>query len=1454
MQDFYNAFISYARADSKTFAIKIHDYLTDQGLRIWLDQNDIPLGVDFQNQIDDGIAKADNFIFIITPHAVQSKYCLKEINRAVELGKRIIPLLHINSDRFLAQMHPVVRKLNWIFFQEGINDFQEAINGLIGVINKHKDYVREHTKILIDALEWSTHQKQTRYLLIGKERQAAQKWLKVFFEEGQPPCQPTDLHSEFICESIKNANNLMTQVFISYATEDRFIMEKISKTLMRYSFTIWTNKTDIKTGTEFQLEINKGIEQADNFVYLLSYDTLNSEYCHQELEYAFANNKRIITLLIENININLIPKQLRTLQFIDLTTPAEEELYHQSIDKLLKELYRDAPYYEQHKILLVKALKWQRQNCNPSILLRGYNLQHYKAWLKVAQQHQEHSPLPIQVQFVQASVRQPSDDNLEVFISYSRADADFARQVNEALILQGKFTWFDQENIASGTDFQQEIHQGIATCDNFLFIISPDAVQSPYCAGEVEYAQKLNKRIVTILYRQVSAQDLPSALARIQWIDFNKNSGDFYANFSELIRTLDTDREYVHNHTKWLQRAAEWEQKQKNKDLLLRGSEFALAQKWLVAALDKEPPPTELQQEYINNSEAAIEAARQQEQRQKRILVSLLVLVSTAFIAAVGLGALAWKETQAAKNLIEEQVRSQSRYANLLSDSHQDLNAVIEGIRAGQLRNQLSRIQTTTRQQLIAALNRAIYAVREFNRLEGHGEIITKVNFSPDGQLIATASQDKTVKLWNWRGDELHSLPHQEPIKEIIFSPNSQLLATFGDSNTVNIWSTQGKLLKQLPHDTEVWGARFSRDSNLVATHGKTNAAKLWDWRAETFLSLSHEDEVWGVVFSHDNQFLATRSKDKTAKLWNRQGKLLQTLVHNDEVWQVWFSPNNQMLGTASKDKTAKIWDLQGHNLQTIEHEAPVKGISFSPDSRMLATYSEDQTSKLWTQGKQEIVTMSYEDKINGVQFSPDSQLLLLYGKHKTIQIWNTLGQRLRTLWHNDEVFSASFSSDGKSIATYSKDKTAKIWDRQGNHWQTLWHQGEVENLDFNHSGNLIATHNQWGSVHLWRRESPYLTTLHGHRDWLWNVAFSPDGELIATASKDNTVKLWSHNGTGKFLQHAQNTLTGHDKKVTDVKFTPDGERLVSASSGMIKLWTRQGEEIATFADQYSFRFSPDSQIIATSSAGKLTLWDRNGKFIRAIPAHEEILRDFRFSSNSRLIATGSNDATAKIWTVEGKQIAVLEGHTGTVRSVNFSPDGQLLATASNDQTVRIWQLTPGQPPTLLHTLTGHKGEVRHVSFSPDSQLVVTRSSDNTVKLWNRAGEILQTLTHEQNVYIYTVSFSPDGNIIATGGKDNQAKLWNLEGEELESLPHDSAVSRLSFHPDGNLLAAVSNQDALTVWHVDTQKLQQLEDRNQYLDDLMSKACDWVKYYLQDNPQLDDHNTNLCQGIGDVEN
>lgn len=1328
MNNLFDAFISYGRADSKAFASKLHERLIEQNLKIWFDQNDIPLGVDFQNQIDDGIEKAENFLFIIAPHSINSPYCGKEIELAIKRNKRIIPLLHVEQisqetwqQRFphgtaedweaykskglhssFPNMHPAIGKINWVYFREGIDDFETSFTGLISLIRKQADYVEQHTRFLTKALEWERNQKQTSYLLVGEERIQAESWLKVRFKDEQPPCEPTDLHCEYITESTKNANNLLTQVFLSHSDQDRVILEKIAKSLRREAFTIWTNRTDIKTGTEFQNEINQGIEGADNLVYLISPDSIQSKYCQDELSLAFANKKRIIPLLIAPTELEEIPPHIRALQFIDFTNYQDEESYRIGIGKLLNLLKQDAHYYEQHKVLLVKALKWERQNHNPSILLRGYNLQQAEAWLKVGKGRNEHPPLPLHEDFIGESLSQPTDSSIEVFVSYSRADSDFARKLNEALQAQGKTTWFDQESIASGSDFQQEIYRGIENSDNFLFVISPNSVNSPYCADEVEYAAKLNKRFVTILHKETAPQDLHWTLASVQWIDFYKHGGDFYANFSELIRTLDTDREHVKSHTKWSQRAMEWDAKEKSPDLLLRGSEFSIAQNWLQEAEQqkKNPPATALQQDYISKSQEAIEEGIAREKRRTLILKSLLGLVSAGFLIAIGVGVIAFREWRRAEIAQEGQINSVSRFSLKLSENALKFDALREAVRAGaQLQKQPESVQPETRSAILTALQAAVYGtgIRETNRLTKHRGTVYEATFSPDGKTIATASGDGTIKLWNLQGQELKTFKGEgNGVYSINFSPDGQTIAAAGESGVIKLWSKEGKLRQTLK---------------------------------------GHTAYVDSVSFSADGQFLASAGGDKTIKLWNKQGKLLKTFVgHTDEVNIASISPDGKLIASASEDKTIKLWSKEGKLLKTLKgHKKPIKSVTFSPDGQMIASASDDNTFKLWSKdGKLLKTILAHTNGVKSLTFGPNGQTIASGGGDNTIKLWTKQGKLLQTLkGHEAPLWSVNFSPDGKTIVSASADNTAKIWKNSGKKFLTL----------------------------------------QGSDAKVWSVRFSPDGKMIATVGEENDIRLWSQEG--KLLR----TLKGHTNSISSVAFSPDGQTLASVSDDQtVKLWSQDGTLLKTYKGHkgpvWSVNFSPDGKLIASGGADEtVKLWNTDGGLRLTLKGHEDKIRSVNFSLDGQIIVSASADHTIKLWNRQGQLLKTLTGHTDEVTAVGFSPDGETIASTSQDNTVILWS----KDGKLLHTLNGHQDRVLSLSFSADGETIASGSGDKTIRLWSKDGKPLQTLIgHDWQVN--SLRFSPDGKTLITASDDKTVILWNLADLKLNKLMQDACT------------------------------------------------------------------------------
>ncbi|MBE9042016.1 hypothetical protein IQ235_14635, partial [Oscillatoriales cyanobacterium LEGE 11467] len=696
----------------------------------------------------------------------------------------------------------------------------------------------------------------------------------------------------------------------------------------------------------------------------------------------------------------------------------------------------------------------------------------------------------------------------------------------------------------------------------------------------------------------------------------------------------------------------------------------------------------------------------------KRTVIGSIVVA----LAMVGLSLEARHAARRAKNqarqveIVQERlIDSLSKYSLALSANDREFDALIEGVRLGRkLTDARKPIEPATRKRVVAALQQSVYWVKERNRLDGHQAQINSVAFSPDGETLASASGDKTVKLWRPSGELLQTVTgHEAAVTSVAFSPDGETLATGSRDSTVKLWDLDGRERQTLTgHTDEVTSVAFSPDGKMLVTGSLDSTVKLWQWEKGQFSLLGtirgHRDRITSVALSPDGQQIASASYDGTVKLWDLQGRNRQTLSrHEGEVTSVAFSRDGQYIVTGGRDKTVRLWSRAGEELRTLaEHEDWVNSVAFSPDSETIATASWDKTIKLWELKShlgnldvREVLTLAgHRHGVRSIAFSPDSQTLASGSEVESLKLWHQIDERQKTFrGHRNAVTSVSFSPDSGDceglFATASNDRTIRLWNLQGKLVRTVWgHDDVVTRVAFSPDGEMLASGSWDGSAQLWHCDGRAILPLLGHTSHITDVSFSPDGETIATGSKDTTVKLW--NRVGNLLQ----TLNGHTSHVTSVSFSRDGNTIATGSLD-----------------------------------GTAKLWDLAGKELQTLRGHDSDVTDVSFSPDGETIATASGDKTVKLWNLQGEVVQTLRGHTATVTSVSFSPDGETIATASRDRTVKLWNRS-GQE---LRTFNRHQDWVTDVRFSPDGEIVISVDYSGRVILWRDLNLDLQELLRQ---------------------------------------------------------------------------------------------------------------------------
>lgn len=364
-------------------------------------------------------------------------------------------------------------------------------------------------------------------------------------------------------------------------------------------------------------------------------------------------------------------------------------------------------------------------------------------------------------------------------------------------------------------------------------------------------------------------------------------------------------------------------------------------------------------------------------------------------------------------------------------------------------RDQINSISINSKNNLLAIAhprgieirNLPVESIADSQILEtlpnNRGEI-TDIKFSPDDQILASAGEDKNVRIWQLK----NITPQQsQNINSIVTNPRNSSEINFaaaGWDGKIYLKRRDGSLFKILPgHTLPVTAVNFSPDGKFLASASNDKTIKLWNLEDYSLIRtfVGHQDRVNSINFSADGKLLVSGSADETVKIWNRDGEIIKTFIEpTDTVSSVIFSPNGKTIAAGSYDQKIYLWKLDGTRVNIFTaHKLAIASLKFSADGKTLASASWDNTIKLWNteNGKLKKNLTGHTDGVTSLSFTTDGKLLISGSKDSTIRLWNVeSGNLLKTLYGNiGGINSLSISRDSQTLVTGSEDAGVRVWN-----------------------------------------------------------------------------------------------------------------------------------------------------------------------------------------------------------------------------------------------------------------------------------------------------------------------------------------------------------------------------------------------------------------------------------------
>jgi WD40 repeat protein len=873
-----------------------------------------------------------------------------------------------------------------------------------------------------------------------------------------------------------------------------------------------------------------------------------------------------------------------------------------------------------------------------------------------------------------------------VFISYSRRDSRFVGALADGLRERGKDVWIDIEGIRDAEIFPAALREAIDSSDGFVFVISPASVNSPYCVREVGDAVDAGKRIVPIDWERVPDEGVPEPIRVRNWVPVAE---DLDATIERVVKALDTDLDYIKAHTHWEMKALEWSNKERERSLLLRGTELAAAEAWLGTAETKDPGPTPLQREYLTVSRQAAAV------RQRRV-ATVSVAVALVSIALLVFALIQRGQAESARKTNQSRALAFASQAQATVDPERALLMAIEAAK------------TRATPDALFALRGALDADPLLHRFGGYAAQTCQqpapgMSFSSSGVLAAGLCDGRIILLGR-NGRVITWTQQRYPAAPLRFNPDGSTLAV-GGSGQIRLYDPRSLVRRG---DLLVPGIPqriiFSGDgARMAATSASLTRSwtSVWDAhsgrltmrRVEPVPAFGITPLVHGIGFVDGGRALAVGSPVGAVAIYASEGgRKLRTLPDKEDAL-IGVDPDGRWLvvggfhtrGAHSREGVVTLWDTYTWRDPRVIATAPglrPRNIVVSPDGSRVAVGWSDGSAAVYSLslGTQVARFLGPPKPVSQITYSPDSKTVAVGTSDGSVRIWRA----------------------GGAEGAYTELGSRIDWDAPAVSEKTL---------TVITPPNVVRTLGLPGLVPLSTSRIPPPAGARYRNAWL-----SPSGETAVMIRTDGKADVWHlaksrRIGTYAALAGALAGVSNDDRRMILL----DGE-----NNELIGLRTFQYAPILERArfcrgQWRAARFSDDgSTVVAASTCGELLAWNADtGKLLyRSVVTGQ--ITGLALSRDKRTAAIASPDGrVALVDLATGTQHAI-PGTPRGINSLDFGAGDRTLAAGVDDGTVRIWDVSSDR---LLRVLRLQAPAM--VRFTPSGRKLVVAQLTGALQVFD---------------------------------------------------------------------------------------------------------------------------------------